>query len=87
MPEFSELRVFDKRLGTYVPKEMYDKAQATADRQKDVIWKLEKQIDEIGEMSNRRGELVDVVNRYRKSRLITDRKAMFELAKELEKEK
>jgi len=31
-------------------------------------------------------ELVEAVNKYRKSRLITDRKAMFELAKELEDE-
>jgi hypothetical protein len=34
--------------------------------------------------ADKRGELVDAVNKYRKSRLITDRKAMFELAKELD---
>ena len=32
-------------------------------------------------------ELVEAVNKYRKSRLITDRKAMFELAAELKDER
>ena len=32
--------------------------QADADRLRDVIWKLEKQLDEVGKMSNRRLELL-----------------------------
>ena len=43
-------------------------------------------VDELEATADRRGELVDAVNKYRKSRLISDRRAMFELAKELEKE-
>ena len=33
-------------------------AEAKFDRLRDVIWKLEKQLDEVGKMSNRRGELL-----------------------------
>ena len=33
--------------------------------------------------ADRQGELVDLVNKYRRERLITDRRKMFELAKEL----
>ena len=32
-------------------------AEAKFDRLRDVIWKLEKQLDEVGKMSNRRLEL------------------------------
>ena len=33
-------------------------AEAKFDRLRDVIWELEKQLDEVGKMSNRRGELL-----------------------------
>ena len=40
-------------------------------------------IDELEDTATRLRGLVEAVNKYKKSRLITDRKAMFELAKEL----
>jgi len=33
-------------------------AEAHTDRLRDVIWKLEKQLDEVGKRSNKRGELL-----------------------------
>ena len=40
--------------------------QADADRLRDVIWKLEKQLDEVGKMSNRRLELMRYVEKHKK---------------------